>query len=62
MPGGKPAGVPCLHLTADHRCGLFGCPERPRVCGALRAEPQMCGAGREEALVFLQRLEALTRP
>lgn len=35
MPEGKPAGVPCPQLTAERRCGLFGRPERPDVCGGL---------------------------
>ncbi|MGI6353973.1 MAG: YkgJ family cysteine cluster protein [Lentisphaeria bacterium] len=62
MTGGKPAGVPCIHLDAEFRCGLFGSPERPRVCGSLAAEPEMCGSSREEALAYLARLEAETRP
>ena len=62
MPEGKPAGVPCLHLDAEFRCRLFGSPERPRVCGSLAAEPEMCGSGRGEALAYLARLEAETAP
>jgi hypothetical protein len=62
MPQGKPAGVPCPHLDADLRCGLWGRPERPACCGGLQASPEMCGASRSDALRFLQDLEALTRP
>lgn len=62
MPGGKPAGVPCVQLTGEGLCRLFGCPERPAVCVSLAAEPEMCGGGREEALEFLARLEAETAP
>ena len=29
MPHGKPAGVPCIQLTSDLRCALFGDPRRP---------------------------------
>lgn len=60
MPDGKPAGVRCVQLTADHRCALFGRPERPAVCGRLRPEPAMCGAHRDHALAWLARLEAAT--
>ncbi len=62
LPGGKPAGVPCPHLTADLRCALYGLPERPAVCDRLRPLPEMCGTSREEALAYLARLEEQTRP
>lgn len=62
LPGGKPAGVPCPHLTGDLRCGLFGKPERPRVCASLQPSAEMCGGSREEALAYLRRLEELTAP
>lgn len=62
MPRGKPAGLRCLHLTVDLRCAIFGLPERPAVCGSLRAEPAMCGDDREQALKFLAQLEADTQP
>lgn len=60
MPHGKPAGVRCVQLTDDNRCAIFGRPERPAVCGSLRAEPAMCGADRVHALAWLARLEAAT--
>ena len=25
--------LPCKHLTEDKRCGVFGTPERPTLCG-----------------------------
>ncbi len=62
MPEGKAAGVACIHLDAEYRCGLFGQPERPRVCGSLQAEREMCGSCREEALAYLTKLEKDTRP
>jgi uncharacterized protein len=62
MPHGKPAGVPCVQLDDAGRCRLFGRPERPVVCAALRPEPAMCGGGREEALAALAALEVATRP
>ena len=58
----KPAGVPCVHLLEDYRCGLFGKPERPAVCASLRPVQSMCGASREEAMNYLEDLERLTRP
>jgi hypothetical protein len=61
-PQGKPAGVPCAHLTADLKCSLFGSPQRPRVCDALVPEPDTCGTNRDEALAALALLEDLTRP
>lgn len=62
MPQGKPAGVPCVQLTASGDCALFGQPERPAVCSALRPHARMCGADRDAALGYLDTLEHLTRP
>ncbi len=60
MPQGKPAGVRCVQLTDDNRCGVFGQPERPAVCGRLMPETAMCGESRQHALAFLLELEHLT--
>ncbi len=62
MPEGKPAGVPCVQLTAEGLCGLFGKPERPTVCGRLKARAEMCGENRHQALRILQQLEKDTAP
>jgi uncharacterized protein len=62
MPGGKPAGLRCIHLTADYLCAIYRHPDRPAVCAALRPAPEMCGTSRGEALATLERLEALTAP
>lgn len=62
MPEGKPAGVRCVQLTDDNRCLLFGRPERPAVCIALRPTPEMCGTTTEEALIYLTWLEEFTAP
>ena len=62
MPGGKPAGVRCIHLDGANRCLLFGKDERPAVCRELKPSREMCGASRDEALAQMERLEVLTRP
>ncbi len=62
LPNGKPAGIPCPHLDEDLRCRLFGQPERPAVCGSLPPSREMCGDQREQALIYLQRLEKATAP
>ncbi len=60
MPEGKPAGVRCVQLDDDHRCRIFGRPERPAVCGSLQPEAEMCGATRDHAMVYLATLERMT--
>lgn len=62
MPQGKPAGVPCVQLDANLRCQLFGLPERPACCAGLQPAPDMCGADRNAALIWLAQLEQATRP
>ena len=60
MPEGKPAGVRCVHLSADHRCLLFGNPRRPMVCEQFQASEETCGTSQAEALHLLTELERLT--
>jgi uncharacterized protein len=60
MPNGKPAGVRCVQLTDDNRCAIFGKPERPKVCGGLRPDQEMCGPDREHAMAWLAQLERRT--
>ncbi len=62
MPDGKPAGVRCVQLDEANRCKLFGDPRRPAVCVGLQPGREMCGETREQALVYLERLERATRP
>jgi uncharacterized protein len=62
MPNGKPAGVRCIHLTADSRCAIFRSPDRPAVCASLRASSEMCGTSAREAYTTLAHLERATRP
>jgi Fe-S-cluster containining protein len=58
----KPAGVRCVQLDDDHRCRIFGHPERPAVCRSLRPTPEMCGETREQAMRWLGVLETQTAP
>jgi hypothetical protein len=63
MPGGKPAGVVCVNLDREtYLCRIWNTPEYPEVCRSLRAEPEMCGSSRREAMANLSRLEKLTAP
>ena len=58
----KPAGVRCVQLTEDHRCAIFGHPDRPAVCGSLQPAEDMCGDDREQALRWLGMIEIQTAP
>lgn len=60
MPQGKPAGVRCIHLSADFLCGIFTDPARPQVCEDFQADPMCCGNNRAEALDLLTELENVT--
>ncbi len=62
MPAGKPAGVRCVHLNDQRRCLLFGDPRRPQCCVDFMAEPDFCGADRDEALYLLAAFEAHSAP
>ncbi|MFZ5549781.1 MAG: YkgJ family cysteine cluster protein [Pseudomonadota bacterium] len=62
MPGGKPAGVPCVQLDDRKRCRIFGDPRRPAVCSSLQPSTPMCGTDERHATKWLTALEQLTRP
>ncbi|WP_119012206.1 YkgJ family cysteine cluster protein [Simplicispira metamorpha] len=62
MPTGKPAGVRCVQLDEQERCRIFGHPERPAVCASLQPCPDMCGDSREQAMHWLEQVEAETAP
>jgi hypothetical protein len=57
MPDGKPAGVACIHLSEDFSCLIYDHPERPPVCHNFKADPEVCGTSRKEALILLGSLE-----
>jgi len=62
MPNGKPAGVRCIQLDFENRCMIFDQPERPAFCASLQPSVEMCGNDREQAILWLTNLEALTKP
>jgi hypothetical protein len=62
MPHGKPAGVPCIQLDDELRCKAFGSPARPAFCAGLQPSAEMCGESREQAMLWLTRLELATLP
>lgn len=59
MPLGKPGGIRCIHLSEDYSCRIYGRPERPKVCADFKADPEVCGTHREEALIQLGKLEQI---
>lgn len=60
MPDGKPAGVRCIHLSAVNLCNLFGQPERPAVCSGFKADIEVCGNDRDEAIRIIGWWEQVT--
>ena len=62
MPQGKSAGIRCAQLADDNSCNVFGKTERPNFCTGLQPSTEMCGASREQALVWLTALEKATLP
>lgn len=57
MPHGKPAGMPCIHLTDTYQCTIFGSADRPQVCKGFMAEKSFCGNSQSEAMEILTNLE-----
>ena len=55
-------GMPCVQLTADGKCRLWGKPERPAVCDSFRPQRELCGTSRAHAVRNLTRLERQTAP
>ncbi|MEG3051773.1 MAG: YkgJ family cysteine cluster protein [Hafnia sp.] len=62
MPQGKPANTRCIQLDDDMRCKIFLSPLRPKVCGGLQAAEDMCFGHRDQALIYLVKLEQETAP
>ena len=61
MPNGKPAGVRCVQLSDDNLCQLFGLPQRPTLCDQFKADIEVCGDNREQALILISNLENNTK-
>jgi len=62
MPNGKPANTRCIQLSDDNLCKIFGSPLRPKVCGGLLPNLEMCSSHRDQAITYLLALEAATAP
>ena len=60
MPNGKPAGVACVHLDKTYACKIFNQAERPPVCSGFKAELDMCGDDRDQAIAIISELELIT--
>jgi uncharacterized protein len=52
----------CIQLDTQNRCKIFGQPERPAFCASLQPSIEMCHDSREQAIIWLNDLENLTRP
>lgn len=61
MPNGKPAGVRCIQLDEQNSCRIFGEPGRPALCDQFKADPEVCGDNREQALELIRWLEESTQ-
>jgi Fe-S-cluster containining protein len=62
MPNGKSAGQRCVQLDVNNSCKIFGQADRPAVCASLLPSLEMCQSSREEAMAWIEQLEALTTP
>lgn len=60
MPAGKPAGMRCIQLDKNNACKIFSQPQRPVICAQFKAEVDICGTNREEALLNISELEEIT--
>lgn len=60
MPWGKSAGLRCINLTEDNRCGIFGSDSRPVVCLEWTPSKEFCGASLDDAIVRIGLLEKET--
>jgi len=62
MPNGKPAGVPCIQLSADNACLIFNDIKRPAVCNNFKPSQNVCQDTRDQALKVLTEMENATNP
>ena len=62
MPNGKRAGEICTHLDFEHyQCKIWQTNDYPAVCQGFKAEPDICGTSREEAMETIRILEVTTQ-
>jgi len=62
MPGGKPAGVPCINLDMErYRCKIWGTDLYPELCRDFKPCESVCGESRQEAIQLIRVLELTTR-
>ncbi|MCX7655171.1 MAG: YkgJ family cysteine cluster protein [Treponemataceae bacterium] len=62
MPGGKAAGIPCIHLDEQRHCRIHDSHFYPAVCRNFTPHPDVCGSSYEEARAILSFLEEASRP
>ncbi len=63
MPRGKPAGQPCVNLDPKSlKCVIWGSGIYPETCSRFKAEEEVCGTNRDQALQILTILESATQP
>jgi hypothetical protein len=61
MPGGKPAGVPCINLEMEnYLCKLWGTDLYPQLCRDFKPCESVCGQSRQEAIQLISLLELTT--
>jgi hypothetical protein len=61
MPGGKPAGVPCVNLDpVSLICAIWGTPAYPKTCRRFAPAMDVCGDSAEEAMRLIGELETQT--
>ncbi len=62
MPKGKAAGEKCIHLdVAQWSCKIWGTNNYPNACKNFKAEIDVCGNNRNEALELITWLEEQTK-
>jgi hypothetical protein len=62
MPNGKPAGQKCIHLDPEQwSCKIWGSENFPSACKNFKAEMDVCGNNRTEALELITWLEEQTK-
>jgi len=61
MKDGKPAGIRCINLNEDNLCNIYNTELYPRVCSNFSPSVEMCGTTTEDARLYLETMEKLTK-